>query len=209
MRRTVLWVMAVLAAASIGAIVGVSWRDRTAPSTGDLVSPPGEPHPAGTGTTSPTPPAAAPPAAAPPGAPFLQIEGTTLSAADSAGQRLWELRASQLTMDGAKQRVVLRSVSGRFYAGGSLQMTFSAPSAVFDVTSRDVEMTGGVVGRAADGRVLRASRVRWSAGAREIRAAGTVVLSHRGVAITSDQLTADAGLDQVRFSGNVLVRVTE
>jgi hypothetical protein len=51
--------------------------------------------------------------------------------------------------------------------------------------------------------------VRWDAGQRAIQATGTVILTQRGVAIHADRLVADAALDQVRFSGNVLVRVTE
>jgi len=203
MRRTALWVVAILAAALLGALAGLSWRDRAAP-------PP--PAPSGQAadapeSTAPPPPAQAP--AAPPGDPFLHIEGTTLSAADPAGRRLWDLRASTLTMDNARQRVMLRGVSGRFYTGAGVGITFGAPTAVFHVGTRDVEMTGGVVGRAPDGRVLRASQIRWNAGAREIVASGTVVLTQRGVAIHADRLAADAALDQVRFSGNVLVRVME
>jgi hypothetical protein len=57
--------------------------------------------------------------------------------------------------------------------------------------------------------MLRASRIRWNAGTRQIQATGTVTLTQRGVAIHADRLAADAGLEQVRFSGNVLVRVTE
>lgn len=201
MRRTALWVAAVLAATVLGAVVGISWRDRTAP--------PRTTSPAAPETSSPARPPASPPEARPPGDPLLQIEGTTLSAADPAGRRLWDLRAAQLSADNAKQRVVLTRVSGQFYSGGAVRLTFSAPNAVFHVASRDVEMTGGVVGRTADGRILRASRVRWSAGQRAIQAAGTVVLTQRGVAIHADRLVADVALDQVRFSGNVLVRVTE
>ena len=201
MRRTALWVIAILAAALLGVFVGTSWRDRTAPTRTAAPDASEIPAPAG--------PPASPPTAQPPGDPFLHIEGTTLSAADPGGQRLWDLRAAQLSVDNAKQRVVLARVSGQFYARGAVQLTFTAPSAVFHVASRDIEMTGGVVGRAADGRVLRASRVRWDAGQRAIQATGTVILTQRGVAIHADRLVADAALDQVRFSGNVLVRVTE
>jgi LPS export ABC transporter protein LptC len=201
MGRTILWVTAILVAAVVGTIAGVSWRGRTAaPPPGPAEVPEASP---------PATPQASPPAAGPTEKPFLHIEGTTLSAADPAGRRLWDLQAAQLTMDNAKQRVVLTRVTGRFYSGGTLRLTFSAPDAVFYVNTRDVEMTGGVMGRSSDGRILRASRVRWSGGTRAIQAEGTVVLTQRGVAIHSDRLAADSALDQVRFSGHVLVRVTE
>jgi LPS export ABC transporter protein LptC len=205
MRRTALWMVGILAAALLGALAGVSWRERARPPQ----TAPSEPAAGEPETSAPAPASPAQPQTTPSGDPFLHIEGTTLSAADPAGRRLWDLRAAQLTMDNAKQRVVLRGVSGRFYRGAGVGITFSAPAAVFHVASRDVEMTGGVVGRAADGRVLRAAQIRWNAGARQIQAMGTVILTQRGVAIHADRLAADAGLDQVRFSGNVLVRVTE
>src|SRR3990170_9034855 len=164
MRRTALWVAAIFAAAVLGAFIGTSWRDRTAP-----------PRAASPAPEAPAParPPGSPPEGQPPGDPFLHIEGTALSAADPAGRRLWDLRAAQLSVDNAKQRVVLTRVSGQFYSGGAVRLTFSAPNAVFHVASRDVEMTGGVVGRAADGRILRASRVRWSAGQWRSRARPT------------------------------------
>lgn len=199
MRRTVLWVAAVVAAGMLGGLLGSSWRDRGVP--------PGTTVPVQPQAPASRPPEA--PSAVAPGDPFLQIEGTTLSAADPGGRRLWDLRAAQLSVDNARRRVVLTRVSGQFYSRGAVAVTFIAPSSIFHVTSRDVEMTGGVVGRTADGRVLRASRVVWKAGARTIQASGTVILRQEGVAIHSDRLTADAALDQVRFSGNVLVRVTE
>lgn len=201
MSRTILWVAAILLAAALGTIAGVSWHGRPAPAPPEPAAPPQ--------AVPPPAPQASPPTPAAGEKPFLQIEGTTLSAADPAGRRLWDLRAAQLTMDNAKQRVVLTRVEGRFYSGETVRLTFSAPNAVFQVRSRDVEMTGGVVGRSSDGRVLRASRVRWSGGSRAIEAEGTVVVTQRGVAIHSDRLTADGALDQVKFSGNVFVRVTE
>jgi LPS export ABC transporter protein LptC len=201
MGRTITWVAAILMAAALGAVAGVSWRGRqAAPPPGPAAAPQ---------ATPPASPQASPPASPPAEKPFLRIEGTTLSAADPAGRRLWDLRAAQLTMDNAQQRVVLTRVEGRFYSGGTVRLTFRAPNAVFHVRSRDVEMTGGVVGRSSDGRILRASRVRWSGGTRAIQAEGTVVLTQRGMAIHSDRLTADGALDQVKFSGNVSVQVTE
>ncbi len=199
------WVIAILAAAALGVVVGTSWQGR------GRVAPPGAPGPPEALAPAPQP---APQGASQPAPPrsdrFMQIEGTTLSAADPAGRRLWELRARSLEVDSAKQRVVLTAMSGQFYArGGAAQLAFSAPRAVFQMQSRDVDMSGGVVGRAPDGRVLRASRVRWNAARRSIEARGHVVLTQRGVAIQSDALVADAALDQVRLSGNVVVRVTE
>jgi hypothetical protein len=104
---------------------------------------------------------------------------------------------------------VLTRVTGQFYSRGAVQLTFTAPNAVFHIRSRDVELSGGVVGRAAGGRVLRAVRVRWSGAERAIEAAGGVVLTQRGVTIHSDRLLADAALDQAKFLGNVIVRVAE
>lgn len=201
MRTRALFVAALAAAAVLGVFVGSSWRGRTTPSRPAVPAAPSSP-PRG---PSPDAPSGSPP----PPAPFLAIEGTALSAADPSGRRLWDLRAAQLSVDNAKQRVVLSRVTGQFYGGGAVRVTFSAPRAVFHVGSRDVEMSGGVLGRTTDGRVLRAAEVRWSAGQRTIQATGSVVLTQRGVAIHADRVVADIALDQARFLGNVLVQVTE
>lgn len=187
---------AVLAA---GVLIGLWWDGR-------------QPAPP---AAEPAPPPAAQPASPAPGAggaqesPFLQIEGTNLSGADQQGRRVWDLKARTLEVDRSRRRLIMTAVTGQFYAEGKPQLAFRAPSAVLDVVTRDVELTGGVTVRAADGRTLRASRLRYAAGPGTLTASGDVRLDQPGVSIRADELRTDAALSQPRFSGNVVVRVTE
>lgn len=190
--------MAVIAGALlVGGLIGARWWGGTTPP-----APPAAQR-------SPAPQPAPPPAPAQPETPFLQIEGTKLSGTDAQGRRLWDIHAKTLEVDRSRQRIVMTSVTGQFYRAGKPEVVFSAPSAAFSAESKDVELSGGVVGRTADGRTLRAGGLRYQAATRTVIATGGVVLTQKGMSIRADALTADPGLNQTKFSGNIVVQVTE
>ena len=189
-RTRAVWLVSLVAALALGAVVGARWW----------------------GGRAAAPPAATAPVAqepAPGESPLLQIEGTKLSGTDPDGRRVWDLRAQTLAVDRLRQRVVMTSVTGQFYGAGKTQLAFTAPSAVFNVASKDVELTGGVTARTQDGRTLRAARIRYAAGDQVLAASGDVVLTQPGMSIRADELRTDTALAQSRFSGNIVVRVTE
>jgi len=191
-----IWLASLVAALALGALIGARWwGDRAA-------APPAEPAPpAAQEPVAPTP--------EPPETPLLEIQGTKLSGTDPEGRRVWDLRAQTLAVDRLRQRVVMTSVTGEFYGGGKAQLAFTAPSAVFNVASKDVELTGGVAARTPDGRTLRAARIRYAAGEGALAAFGGVVLTQSGMSIRADELRTDPALAQPRFSGNIVVRITE
>ncbi len=191
-----IWVAAIVAALLVGGLIGARWRSSTTP-----VPPAAERSPA----AQPAPP----PSPAQPETPFLQIEGTNLSGTDAQGVRLWDIRAKTLAVDRSRQQIVMTSVTGQFYRAGKPEVVFSAPNATFNANSRDVELTGGVVGRTVDGRTLRAGRLRYQAATRTVAATGGIVLVQKGLSIRADALTADPGLNQTTFTGNIVVQVTE
>lgn len=186
-----IWVLSVLAALAAGGYIGARWWG-SEPAAPPSAQPP-----------------AAPPKAEPPDAPFLQIEGTTLAGTDPQGRRVWDLRAKTLEVDRSKQKIMMTGVTGQFYSDGKPQLAFTAPVAVFDVTSKDVELSGGVLAKAPDGRTLRAARVRYGAAQRILAASGDVVLTQPGMSIRADELRTDAGLLEPKFSGNIIVHVSE
>lgn len=163
------------------------------------------------------PPAAAPapPPAPAPAVPFLHIEGTTLAGVDETGQRLWEMQAKSLQVDRQRDRISLMEVTGQLYQSGQPQLQFAASRAVFVTASKDVELTGGVVGRTPDGRTLRAGTVRYNGQTKALTASGGVTVTQlprpggTGMVIQADNLTTDVGLTQTTFSGNVKVKVSE
>lgn len=191
--------IALAAVLAAGVVIGRWWDGRPAQPPAAEPSPPP--------TAAPAPPASDPGRGQE--SPFLQIEGTNLSGADQQGRRVWDLKAQTLEVDRSRRRLIMTSVTGQFYSAGKPQLAFRAPSAVLDVATRDVELTGGVTVRAQDGRTLRASRLRYVAEPGTLTASGDVRLDQPGVSIRADELRTDAALSQPRFSGNVVVRVTE
>lgn len=209
-RSTWVWAGSIIVALAVGAILGVRWWGQSAsspeaprpaaPAAPPAASPPAPPS---------TPAAPSPPPVKPEETPFLQIEGTRLSGTDPQGRRLWDLRAQTLDVDRGQQRIRMTAVTGQFYREGAVQLAFTAPRAVFTIGSKDIELAGGIVARTPDGRTLRAATIRYEGARRTLTATGGVVLAQAGLSIRADQLHTDAGLEQPRFSGNIVVRVTE
>ncbi len=162
------------------------------------------------------PPAAAPPKPAPvPGPtatadlPFLRVEGSQLVGVDEAGKKQWELRAKTLRVDNEKNIVTLTELTGQLYQAGVPKFTFVAARGVLSIQSHDVEFSGGVAGRTAEGLTLQAPRIRWDAAHRQLVASGGVTLTQPGMVIHADQVTADATLHQTTFTGKIKVTVTQ
>ncbi|MGH2398516.1 MAG: LPS export ABC transporter periplasmic protein LptC [bacterium] len=189
-----LWIASVVVALLAGGLIGLNWAGRRE----------ARPAPAELQPASPQTPAQ--PRSE---EPFLQIEGTRLSGTDPQGRRMWDIRATTLEVDRDRQRIIMKAVIGQFYSGGKPQLGFSAPAAVFDISSKNVELSGGVVARSPDGRRLRAARVRLDAAQRMLIARGDVALTQPGMSIRADELRTDAALAHPKFSGNIVVRVSE
>lgn len=192
------WLSAIwIPLALIAVAIGVRWwMSSPAPTT--PASSPVQP-------AVPTAPAPAPPAPSP----FLRIEGTNLAGVDEAGRRLWEIQAKTLQVDRTKDTITLAEVTGQLYQAGTPQLQFAAPRGVFTVKSKDVELSGGVIGRTPDGRTLRAATVRWSGQIKMLSASGGVTVTQPGMTIRADSLTTDAGMKQITFAGNISVKATE
>jgi len=203
MRQPLLIRLAALAAALIlGALLGAWWTAGRPPGP-----PAAQPAP-----SPPAQPASSPSTALAPGgpeSPFLRVEGTTLSGTDPQGNLVWEMRATTLEVDRARERIVMTSVTGRFYRARTARLAFSAPSAVYHTGRKDVELTGGVTAWTPDGRTLRALRVRYTAADQTMVASGDVVVAQPGLSIRADELRTDPALSRQRFSGRIVVRATE
>lgn len=161
---------------------------------------------------SPAPvPQAAPAPPSPSGGdqPFLNIEGTRLSGSDVKGRRQWDLKAKTLQVDRGRNVVTLIDVTGQLFQNERPALVFKAPKATFFAASKDVELTGGVVGQTPDGRTLRAPVVRWDAKRAVFVASGGVTVTQPGMIIRADRLTSDAAMQRPTFDGNISVQVTQ
>lgn len=189
-RKGLILTLGVVSAAAVIVAVAVGLRQETPPP----VSPP---------------PPQAEPAPPEPDPPFLNIEGTRLSGADTQGRRQWNLKAKTLQVDRTKNVVTLVDVTGQLFSGQRPALAFQAPKATFFAASKDVELSGGVFGRTPDGRTLRASVVRWNGREEIFVASGGVTVAQPGMTIRADRLTSDAAMQHPTFSGNISVQVTQ
>ncbi len=139
--------------------------------------------------------------------PFVEVEGSHLAGVDPSGKKLWELRAKTVQIDRDKDTVTFTDVGGQLYQNGVPQFTFVAPRGVLFIASRDVELTGGVSGR-ANGRTLRAAQVRWDAAHQHLIATGGITLIDPRMVVSADKVVTDPALRQTTFTGNIRVRVT-
>lgn len=157
------------------------------------------------------PPTAGPPPSAggPPTVPPVRIDQGRISGAEPAARVQWELRAEALVVDAGRQQVRLERVEGKFYERGTLVITFAAPQGVFQMTARDVILSGGVRARATSGRLVEAERMQWSAARRLLIATGHVRLVQDRVTMRADRLESDIGLRKTRLMGNITVTVQE
>lgn len=163
-----------------------------------------------TPATAPAPQAQSAPAPAPePDTPFLKIEGTQLSGSDTTGRRQWDLKAKTLQVDRAKNVVTLIDVTGQLFRNDAPALAFKAPTATFFAASKDVELSGGVIGQTPDGRTLRARVVRWDGRRAVFVASGGVTVTQPGMIIRADRLTSDAAMQRPTFDGNISVQVTQ
>jgi LPS export ABC transporter protein LptC len=145
----------------------------------------------------------------PAGIPPVRVEGSAISTVDARGLQQWDLRAETVAVDSAAGSVALTTVAGVFFEGGQPSVEFTAPRGTFDIATRNVTLEGGVKARAANGRTVEAQTMKWIPRARQIEAAGSVVLHQNGMIVRSDRLTSDTALQRAKLTGNIRVTVPE
>src|SRR3989454_10785349 len=135
--------------------------------------------------------------------PFVDIEGTRLTGVDDAGRKQWEMQAASLQIDRDRNTLVLTDVTGWLYRGGARYLQLHAPRAAYVTLTKTVELSGGVTGRAPDGRAFTADRVQWKG--TQLTAAGGTGVAQGGMDGRGGQKSRDAALDSVTFEGHVAI----
>lgn len=122
------------------------------------------------------------------------------------GSRLWELRADRAEVHEREGYTVLsrvtRPVEVTLYSTQG-QLTCTANKATVDLTTKDVRLEGGVVGRSDQGTELRTEALRWLAASRRLQTDQPVTVSRGGWLSRGRGLEAETGLEQVRIFQNI------
>ena len=122
------------------------------------------------------------------------------------GSKLWELWADRAEVREREGISVLTRVQRQvevvlYSSQGILRCT--ATRATIDLTTKDVQMDGGVVGRSEDGAELRTEMLRWVAATRRIQTDQPVTVSRGRWQSRGRGLEAETDLEQVRIFQNI------
>jgi LPS export ABC transporter protein LptC len=138
----------------------------------------------------------------------VEVEHTAISTVDAAGRRQWDINADTVSVDGVKGVAHLMVVRGTYFQAGKPSVTFTAPTGIFYLGSRNITLSGRVHARTTTGRTLEADQVDWFPKINQIEATGSVVLRQKGLTAYADRLVADVVLQKTNLSGHIRV-VTE
>jgi LPS export ABC transporter protein LptC len=122
------------------------------------------------------------------------------------GSRQWELRADRaevherggytvLSRVGHPVEVLLYSHQG--------QLTCTADRVMVNLTTKDVQLEGGVLARSDQGTELRTEGLRWIAASRRLVTDQPVTVSRGGLVTRGRGMEADTDLEQVRILQNI------
>ncbi len=181
---------AVLASAALVALA--AWWRAAGPASAPVAAPE---------VAAPAPPSGGPPA------PLLEVQGSRLVGSDEAGRRLWDLDAEGVQVDRKRRTVDVTGPRGRWYEDGKVAAVFEAPRGRYLADAGVIDLDGGVTATTADGRTIRARRIRWDLRRGTVQAWDGVVLSQPGAVIRADRLSADAALSTVTLQGRVTITV--
>lgn len=122
------------------------------------------------------------------------------------GKKIWELSAASIEIDSDTKQAVIKDLKATFYQknGGTLEVT--APQALYDAKTRDINMNGQVYAATSDGATFTAAAARWSGADRRFYGSGGITVTREDTVITGDQIESDAGIDKVKVTGNARIR---
>jgi LPS export ABC transporter protein LptC len=120
----------------------------------------------------------------------------------SQGQRVYVLRARSGVYATNLQQGTFRDNTLHFFKGAMPRLTVTAPVAVVDENSHNVDLSGGVVARTPSGESLTSDTMTYNEKTRLLTAVGHVVaLDPSGYRLTGIRAIADLDLNQIRLFG--------
>ncbi len=136
--------------------------------------------------------------------PALLFEGNRLVEKKN-GKVLWELEATNITVEKATGQVVLLDVQAVFYRDDGTKLNVVAKTGQFDSKTKNLQLTGEVVATSTDGAKLTADAAAWQQKEELITAKGKARLEKPDVVATADEMQTDRGLEKIRLSGNAVI----
>ena len=135
--------------------------------------------------------------------PYAQIHQGDLEGTDDSGRQHWRLVAEDVTVDQAKQLVVLRIVHATMSTADGITLAITGDEGRYHTVSREVEIAGHVHGTSSNGRALFADRLRWTPASGILTGSGSVRLEEQRVIMYADRVVSNMTLGQTQFFGHV------
>lgn len=103
------------------------------------------------------------------------------------GQKFWELYASTGKYDNNQSGATLKKVTGNFYKGHNVVLSFSAPVATYIEKNKEINLTGGAKAITDKNIVITSNTMKWTGDKNEINNQGNVRIERtKDIIITSD-----------------------
>ena len=121
------------------------------------------------------------------------------------GRKIWDLTARVIEVDTRTQQVYMTDMKGNLFRADGTQIEVTAPNAVIDPKTRNIELTGGIRMKAGDGTVFTADQGRYVASERKIFASGSIKVVREDTILTANELETDDRFDLMVVKGNARI----
>ena len=134
----------------------------------------------------------------------MAFNGTSM-VEEQNGRKLWELTARIMEVDSKTHWVYMTDMVGIIHREDGSKIDFTAPSAVVDPKTRDIEMTGRIDMKASDGATFSADKGRYVAKDRRIFASGSIHATKDDAVLTANEMETDDKFEHIIVKGNAHV----
>ena len=121
------------------------------------------------------------------------------------GKPIWDLTARVMEVDSKTQWVYMTDMTGVIYRQDGTKIDVTGKNAVVDPKTRNVEMTGGIAMKAADGSTFQAEKGHYVAKDRRIFASGSIRATKEDYVLTANELETDDQFAVITVKGNARI----
>ncbi|MEN6372654.1 MAG: LPS export ABC transporter periplasmic protein LptC [Armatimonadota bacterium] len=118
----------------------------------------------------------------------------------SGGKKIWSFEAKRANVSRGRFMTELIGIyDGRLFSDGKQVVSLNAGRAVYDSSTGDVEVTGGVRVVSVQGYTAQTEQARWSNYMKELRCPGKVSLATNGSVLVGRDLVANIDNQEIRM----------
>ena len=128
--------------------------------------------------------------------------GTNTIREEKNGRTIWELTSDSTEMNLDTQDTVCVNVRGRFYEDDGNVLEVTAPHGVYNGTTKNIRLDGGVVATTTDGAKLTGDALEWDAAQALLAAVGQAKIHRDDMDASGDRMESWDGFSAFKAIGN-------